>query len=183
MVLFLTTKHSLDYCLAYPDRAWEHGFRSLVVVGGNASVGPPRCVERGSTLRRLIRERQPGLELRGWVNPMKDPVTQVGYLLDAHVTADVYLTQVVSHHNVASVEWFLAERDRRRLTIPGVFGVPYYRSGNRRTLDALARFLPVPRDGLAEELSGDDRGGGLRPLSPPAARPGHPSRLRQQPAG
>jgi hypothetical protein len=154
VVPFLTTKHSLDYCLDYADRAWEHGFRSLVVVGGDASLGPPRCVERGWTLRQMIRDRQPELELGGWANPTKDPVKQVGYLLDSHVTADFFLTQVVSHHALPSVERFLAEGARRQLPVPGVFGVFYYRSGNPRTLDMLARFLPVPREALTEEFSG-----------------------------
>ncbi len=154
VVPFLTAKHPHDYCLAYVDRAWEHGFRSLVVVGGDATVGPPRCVERGWELRRLIRDRQPDLQLGGWANPHKDAVEQVGYLLEPHVTADFYLTQVVSHHDLSGVERFLDEGRRRGLTLPGLFGVFYYRSGNRRTFDTLARFLPVPREGLLREFSG-----------------------------
>ncbi len=153
VVPFLTTKHSLDYCLAYADRAWEQGFRSLVVVGGDTTVGPPRCVERGWSLRQLIRDRQPGLELGGWANPTKDAGRQVGYLLESHVTADFYLTQVVSHHDQSSVEEFLAESARRGVALPGLFGVFYYRSGNPRTLDTLAQFLPVPRNALVEEFS------------------------------
>ena len=35
---------------------------------------------------------------------------------------------------------------------PGVFGVFYYRSANRRTLDALEPFLPVPREALVAEF-------------------------------
>jgi hypothetical protein len=35
-----------------------------------------------------------------------------------------------------------------------VFGVFYYRSGNQRTLDNLARFLPVPREQLVDEFGG-----------------------------
>lgn len=153
VVPFLTTKHSLDYCLAYADRAAEHGFRSLVVVGGDTSIGPVRCVERGWALRQVIRERQPALELGGWANPTKNPVTQVGYLLESHVTADFYLTQVVSHHHVSQIERFLNEATRRALPIPGVFGVFYYRSGNRRTLDMLAQFLPVPNHALVDEFA------------------------------
>ena len=154
VVPFLTAKHPHDYCLAYVDRAWEHGFRSLVVVGGDATVGPPRCVERGWELRRLIRDRQPDLQLGGWANPHKDAVEQVGYLLEPHVTADFYLTQVVSHYDLSGVERFLDEGRRRGLTLPGLFGVFYYRSGNRRTFDTLARFLPVPGEGLLREFSG-----------------------------
>ncbi len=40
IVPFLTCKHPLDYCLAYADRAAQHGFQALVVLGGDTSVGP-----------------------------------------------------------------------------------------------------------------------------------------------
>ena len=68
------------------------------------------------------------------------------------MSADFYLTQVVSHHDRGIVERFLAEADRHRLDLPGVFGVFYYQSANRRTLDMLARFLPLPRDALIREF-------------------------------
>jgi hypothetical protein len=42
------------------------------------------------------------------------------------------------------------------LTLPGLFGVFYYRSANRRTLDALKGFLPVPADDLAKEFGAGD---------------------------
>ena len=54
VVPFLTTKHSLDFCLSYADRAWQEGFRSLVVLGGDRTVGPPRCVNHAWELRRQI---------------------------------------------------------------------------------------------------------------------------------
>ena len=152
VIPFLTAKHTLDDCLDYADRAWEHGFRSLVVVGGDTSVPPPRCVERGWQLRLAVRERQPGLRLGGWANPHRDPARQVEYLLDPRVTADFYLTQVASHHDVKTVEAFL-NAAAWTLTLPGVFGVFYYRSANLRTLDALGRFLPVPREQLVREFS------------------------------
>ena len=47
---------------------------------------------------------------------------------------------------------FLAQVDRRRLDLPGIFGVFYYRSANPRTLDALKGFLPVPVEGLTREF-------------------------------
>ena len=153
VVPFLTTKHPLDYCLAYADRAWEHRFRSLVVLGGDTAVGPPRCVGHGWQLRRLIRARQPGLRLGGWANPHADAAAQVGYLLDVDVSADFFLTQVVSHHDLPAVERFLEDADRRGLRLPAMFGVFYYRSANPRTLAALARFLPVPREALAREFA------------------------------
>ena len=43
-------------------------------------------------------------------------------------------------------------RDIAGVELPGVFGVFYYRSANRKTLDILSRFLPVPVEGLAERL-------------------------------
>ena len=153
VVPFLTAKHTLDYCLAYADRAWEHGFRALIVVGGDATIGPPRCVDRGWQLRQAIRERQPDLQLGGWANPHKDAALQVGYLLDKDVSADFYLTQVVSHHDMPTVEQFLDEATRCGLRLPGLFGIFYYRSAKQDTLDAIGRFLPVPRAGLIREFS------------------------------
>ena len=153
---FLTAKHTLGYCLDYAGRASEHGFRSLVVLGGDTSVGHGRCVERGWQLRQAIRQRQPELELGGWVNPHKDPSAQVGYLLESNATADFYLTQVVSNHDMRSVERYLSEASYRGLTLPGLFGVFYYRSANRRTLDALAPFLPVPREEFIRDFAAGD---------------------------
>lgn len=153
VVPFLTAKHSLAFCLEYVDQAVDRGFRSLVVLGGDRHLGRPRCVEHAWQLRELIAARHPGLELGGWANPTADPARQVGYLCDARVSASFYLTQIVSHHRAADVERFLAEADRRGLAMPGVFGVFYYRSANPRTLDALARFLPVPAAALAAEFA------------------------------
>ena len=49
---FLTSKHSLDFCLSYAEQAWQQGFTSLVVLGGDKTVGHPRCVEHAWDLRR-----------------------------------------------------------------------------------------------------------------------------------
>jgi len=59
----------------------------------------------------------------------------------------------VSHHNLEPVAKFIASAERRKLDLPGVFGVFYYRSANARTLDALKSFLPVPIDGLTREFA------------------------------
>ena len=150
---FLTTKHPLDYCLSYADRASQHGFESLVVLGGDKSVGPPRCVEHAWQLREHIRRHRPELTLGGWANPHADASTQVGYLMADHVTAEFYLTQIVSHHSRAQVERFLEEATRRGVTMPGLFGVFYYRSANARTLNTLKDFLPVPIDDLTREFA------------------------------
>ena len=71
-------------------------------------------------------------------------------------TAEFYLTQIVSHHSRPAVERFLAEGQRRGLTLPGLFGVFYYRSANSRTLETLLEFLPVPVNELREEFAAGD---------------------------
>ena len=153
VIPFLTCKHAADFCLAYADRARHHGFESLVVLGGDKHVGPPRCVEHAWQLREMIRSREDGLALGGWANPHGDAATQVGHLLDDRVTAEFYLTQIVSHYSVPAVERFLAEAERRRLNMQGMFGVFYYRSAKLATLKTLSRFLPVPVDELQAEFA------------------------------
>ena len=153
VVPFLTCKHSLDYCLGYADRAYQQGFDSLVVLGGDKSVGPPRCVEHAWQLREQIRRHRPGLMLGGWANPHAEAASQVEHLLDEHNTAEFYLTQIVSHHSLPQVENFLHQARLRGLAIPGLFGVFYYRSANPRTLNALRDFLPVPAQDLTREFA------------------------------
>ena len=153
VVPFLTCKHTLEYCLAYANRAHHHGFDALVVLGGDKGVGPARCVDHAWQLRDEIRRRVPDLGLGGWANPHADPASQVAHLLDEHAHAEFYLTQIVSHHSRRRVECFLEEGRRRGLTLPGLFGVFYYRSANPRTLAALKGFLPVPADELTREFA------------------------------
>jgi len=153
VVPFLTCKHPLPYCTAYADRAVQQGFEALVVLGGDKSVGPPRCVSHAWELREEIRKHQPGLTLGGWANPHGNPAEQVGHLLDDNATAEFFLTQIVSHHDVAKVEAFLDEVSRRNLTLQGMFGVFYYRSANPKTLSALRSFIPVPADALSAEFA------------------------------
>ena len=153
VVPFLTCKHTAEYCLAYADRARNNGFESLVILGGDKHVGPPRCVEHAWQLRQMIRAREEQIALGGWANPHSDAATQVQHLLADRVTAEFYLTQIVSHHSRASVERFLAEAQRRNLGLPGVFGVFYYRSANPKTLNTLKQFLPVPVDELQHEFA------------------------------
>jgi 5,10-methylenetetrahydrofolate reductase len=152
VVPFLTCKHTIEYCLAYADRAHHHGFDALVVLGGDKSVGPKRCVEHAWQLREEIRARVPDLSLGGWANPHADPRAQVAHLLDDHAHAEFYLTQIVSHHSRAKVEGFFEEAARRGLKLPGLFGVFYYRSANPKTLAALKGFLPVPAEELSHEF-------------------------------
>jgi 5,10-methylenetetrahydrofolate reductase len=153
IVPFLTSKHSLEYCLSYGERAHQHGFPALVVLGGDKAVGTPRSVEHAWQLRQLLRARDHSLALGGWANPHADTERQVDYLADPNFTAEFYLTQVVSHHHVDRVERFIAAMERRGLTLPGLFGVFFYRSANARTLDTLNAFLPVPAEGLTRDFA------------------------------
>lgn len=153
IVPFLTSKHTLDYCLSYAERAQQHGFSALVVLGGDKSVGIPRCVGHAWQLRQLLRQRSHTIALGGWANPHADPERQVDFLVDPGFNAEFYLTQVVSHFDADKVSRFLRAAERRGVTLPGLFGVFYYRSANRRTLDALREFLPVPAEELAREFA------------------------------
>jgi hypothetical protein len=152
VVPFLTTKHSLEFCLGYAEKACHEGFQSLVVLGGDRNVGAPRCVHHAWELRREIARHVPELSLGGWANPHKAPAAQVGYLVDGTFHGEYFLTQVVSHHDMPAVEAFQAEYARRGVTLPGIFGVFYYRSANPQTLATLERFLPVPAAGLTKEF-------------------------------
>jgi hypothetical protein len=153
VIPFLTTKHSLEFCLAYADQAVHNDFPSLVVLGGDKHVGRPRALEHAWQLRKLIRERHPALELGGWANPTADPIRQVEFLLRPDAHADFYLTQIVSHHQVDRVTAFLEAGRSQGLSMPGVFGVFYYRSANPKTLEMLSEFLPVPVDALKQEFA------------------------------
>jgi len=156
VIPFLTTKHSREYCIGYAERALHEGFPSLVVLGGDKSVGPPRCVEHAWQLREDIRAHVPGLTLGGWANPHQKAETQVGYLSDPRFSGELYLTQVVSHHDLPKVDAFLTAQQAAGVTIPGIFGVFYYRSANPKTLSVLQQFLTVPAEALTAEFGAGD---------------------------
>lgn len=153
VVPFLTSKHSMDFCLNYAERAWHEGFSSLVVLGGDKSVGAPRCVEHAWQLRKSIHAHVPELTLGGWANPHANPETQAGFVAGDEFFGQFFLTQVVSHHDRAKVEAFLNAAARRNVTRPGVFGTFYYRSANPKTLETLKQFLPVPAEGLIKDFA------------------------------
>jgi hypothetical protein len=152
VIPFLTCKHTLEYCLMYAARAASCGFEALTVLGGDASVAPPRCVPHAYQLRQRIRQRIPTLTLGGWTNPHRDPKQQVDFLLDSEFEAEFYLSQIVSHHNIKAVERFLEEARRREVQQPAVFGVFLYRSANPKTFERLSAFLPVPAEELTREF-------------------------------
>lgn len=153
IVPFLTSKHPIDYCLSYAERAHQSGFPALVVLGGDKAVGTPRSVAHAWQLRQMLRDRDHTLALGGWANPHAEPQRQVDFLGDPHFHAEFYLTQIVSHHHADQVSRFLREADDRGLTLPGLFGVFFYRSANARTLETLRSFLPVPIADLTREFA------------------------------
>lgn len=153
IIPFLTTKHSIAFCLQYADQVVHNGFPSMVVLGGDKHVGRPRSLEHAWQLRKMIRDRHPDLELGGWANPIADPARQVDFLLHPDVSADFFLTQIVSHHQADRVNAFLEAGKAGGLSMPGVFGVFYYRSANSRTLEMLSEFLPVPVEDLKKEFA------------------------------
>lgn len=152
VVPFLTCKHPMEYCLSYAERARQHGFPALIVLGGDRRVGRERCVDHAWQLRKAIRGRGSDLALGGWANPHADAARQVDYLLDSEATADFFLTQIVSHHDRGAIDRFIGESRRRGLARPGMFGVFYYRSANPKTLAALRAFIPVPAEGVSCEF-------------------------------
>jgi len=152
IVPFLTLKHSLEYCLVYAERAAAAGFEALAVLGGDHSVGAPRCLPHAHLLRERLRERVPSLVLGGWANPHRDAAEQADFLASPNCHADFFLTQVVSHHSARQVEAFLRAAEEREVGAPGVFGVFYYRSANPETLSRLSEFFPVPAAALTREF-------------------------------
>lgn len=153
IVPFMTSKHSIEYCLSYAERARQHGFPALVVLGGDKAIGTPRCVEHAWQLRQMLRQRDGTIALGGWANPHGDPERQVDFLTAPEFNAEFYLTQVVSHFDADRVARFVAAAERRGVTLPGVFGAFFYRSANAKTLNALKAFLPVPVEGLTREFA------------------------------
>jgi 5,10-methylenetetrahydrofolate reductase len=152
IIPFLTCKHSLDYCLMYAERAWAQGFRALTVLGGDQTVGAPRCLPHAYELRQRIRRRIPELVLGGWANPHRDPREQARFLADKDFAAEFWMAQVVSHHTLSAVEAFRKEVESAGVSNPGIFGVFFYRSGNPTTLERLSPFFPVPAEELTREF-------------------------------
>ena len=151
IVPILTTKHSLEYCLEFADRAYSLGFTSLVVLGGDKSDGVPRCVNHAWELRHRIRQRVPGLTLGGWANPHGGR-KQVEYILEPEYSADFYMAQIVSHYHTSALDDFFNEVARAGVRIPGIFGVFYYRSASPETLNHLNRYFPVPVEELRRDF-------------------------------
>src|SRR5215510_13903312 len=151
IVPILTTKHSLEYCLEFAQRSYMMGFTSLVVLGGDKSDQAPRCVEHAYELRRLIRQRVPGITLGGWANPHGGR-RQVEFMVHSEYSADFYLAQIVSPYQTRALDDFINETERLGVRIPAIFGVFYYRSANPKTFEMLSNFIPVPADELTHDF-------------------------------
>lgn len=154
IVPILTCKHTLEYCETFAVRAASDGFDALTVLGGDVSVGPPRCVPHGRDLREILRARVPGLALGGWANPHRPADEQVGFVGAEDAFAEFALSQIVSHHSLDAVSRFLEAMERAGVKVPVVFGVFFYRSANPRTLSTLSDFFPVPAEELTAEFEG-----------------------------
>ena len=154
VVPFLTCKHPLDYCLAYADRAHQHGFESLVVLGGDKIVGPPRCVEHAWQLR----EADSASARRSWrsaAGPTRTsmPAAQVSHLLDDRVNAEFYLTQIVSHHSRGTSSASSTKRTAGASRCRACSASSTTGQRIRKTLAALQQFLPVPVEALTREFA------------------------------
>ncbi len=158
---FLTTKHSLQYCMWFAARAIDAGCGALTVLGGDRHAGPPRCVPHGYLLRQQIGERYPSLPLGGWVNPHADPDRQAEHMAASDFNAAFCLTQLVSHHDLTPMSLLLEAIGRKQLDIPLIAGVFYYRSKRQKTLERLARFFPVPVEGVIADFEAGMSAGGL----------------------
>jgi len=152
IIPILTTKHSLEYCLEFAQRACSLGFTSLVVLGGDKSDNEPRCVEHAYELRGLIRKSVPEITLGGWTSPHGGG-RQVEYMLDPDYAADFYMAQIVSHYQIRSLDDFLNAASRLGMKIPGIYGVFYYRSPSPKTLGLLSKFFPVPVEDLKRDFA------------------------------
>ena len=133
-------------------RAAAAGMGGLTVVGGDRDVGPPRCVAHAFELREKIREATPDLLLGGWANPHRTAAEQAGFLTDPRATADFYLTQVVTHHNVSGLGALVRELEDRGSSLQGLAGIFHFRSPNRKTLERLAGYFPVPVEALVADF-------------------------------
>ena len=164
IVPFLTAKHSLEYCLSYAERAHQSGFPALVVLGGDKSVG---CAALGrarvaaaadaARSRSHDHARRMGQSARAMPKRRSTTWRRRAFTRSSISRRSSVIT--TSEH----VERFLDAARRRGLTLPGVFGVFFYRSANPTTLAALQR-LPAGagRRADARVRGGRERRGRLR---------------------
>ena len=155
VVPFLTTKHSLEFCLSLRRARLAGRLPSLVVLGGD-QIGRSAAMRgaRVAAARGDPRARAGAVARRLGQSARRSGDAGCGYLADDRFTGEFFLTQVVSHHDDGErrrVPRGAASSGRSRL--PGIFGVFYYRSANPKTLQTLKQFLPVPVEGLTREFA------------------------------
>ena len=126
--------------------------RSWSSAATSTSAGRAVWSTRGSCAVKSARGIR-SWKLGGWANPTADPLRQVDFLMEPESHSDFYLTQIVSHHHADRVRAFLEAGRSAGLSVPGVFGVFYYRSANAKTLEMLSQFLPVPVEELKTEFA------------------------------
>ena len=121
---------------AYAERARQHGFPALVVLGGDkASARRAASSMRGSCARPSARAAGRSRSAAGPIR-MRRPTRQVGFLLDDHAHADFYLTQIVSHHDRARCRAFLGEGGSARASgCPASSACSTTAAPTRRTLN------------------------------------------------
>lgn len=149
---FLTAKHTLEYCEWYAARALDACCDALTVLGGDKGVGHPRCVPHGYLLRQHLKKRFPELLLGAWANPHRDIAQQADFVAAAEYSAEFFLTQLVSHHNLDLVERFQSALATRSVSTPAVWGVFFYRSANPATLRRLSEFFPIPVEAVGADF-------------------------------
>jgi len=147
VVPILTSKHPLEYCQLYAQRAAAAGVETLTVVGGDPG-GPPRCVPHAYALRERLRTTAPSLALAGWANPHRDADEQFGFLT-RNFHGDLSLTQIVTADSPGHLEELATRLDKEGIDLPLVAGIFHFHNANARRLEMLGRFFPVP----AEEIT------------------------------
>jgi hypothetical protein len=88
VVPFLTSKHSLEYCASYAERATRADSRARRP-GGRQDPRRPRVVAHAWQLREFLRKRNPTLILGGWANPHAEAERQVDFPDRARVSGRV----------------------------------------------------------------------------------------------
>ena len=168
VVPFLTCKHTMDYCLAYADRAQQHGFSHSSSSAATRTSGIRDAWSmRGSCVRpsgaiSLAAPRRLGESACRRVTQVESPAGRPR-------TAEFYLTQIVSHHSRPEVEALLERSGAPRPDDSRHVRRVLLSVGEPEDTQALRGFLPVPAEELTAEFGdGAHRGGDLRPVDPRA---------------
>ncbi len=154
VVPFLTTKHSIDFCLGYADQVVQHGFPGARRARRRQTRGP-RARGRARVAAAPAHSRRAIPSCRSAAGPTRPATRPVRWPSWARASSPPTSTSRRSCRIIASATstGFLREADRQGVTAPGMFGVFYYRSAKTSTLQTLSQFLPVPVDELSAEFA------------------------------